>query len=137
MSKRKVIFPANRRSLHELHGYSAAIRAGDLFFVSGQVGSLEDGSPEQDLGKQVEPAFPNLEAALTAAGAGFNDIVDVATFNTDPEIQFGVIMDVKTKFHPDPPHPTWKVIRVNWPAGFDFEIKVVVRPSSLKSERLH
>lgn len=137
MSKRKVIFPANRRSLYELHGYSAAVRAGDLFFVSGQVGSLEDGSSEQDLGKQVEPAFPNLEAVLTAAGVGFNDIVDVATFSTDPETQFGVIMDVKSKFFPEQPDSTWRVIRVNWPAGFDFEIKVVVRPPSLKPERLH
>ena len=54
MSKREAIFPANRHALYEEHGYSAAIRSGDLLFVSGQVGSLADGSPEPDFARQVE-----------------------------------------------------------------------------------
>ncbi len=44
MPQREAIFPANRHALYEAHGYSAAIRSGDLLFVSGQVGSREDGS---------------------------------------------------------------------------------------------
>ncbi len=37
MTQRIVVFPADRHSLYEEHGYSAAIRSGDLLFVSGQV----------------------------------------------------------------------------------------------------
>jgi enamine deaminase RidA (YjgF/YER057c/UK114 family) len=127
MPKREAVFPANRHALYEKHGYSAAVRAGDLLFVSGQVGSREDGSPEPDFGKQVELAFQNLEAVLAAAGAGFDDIIDVTTFHTDPEKQFETIMKVKHRVFPEAPYPAWTAVGVNWLAGFDFEIKVVAR----------
>ena len=35
MSKRDAVFPADRHALYAEHGYSAAIRSGDLLFVSG------------------------------------------------------------------------------------------------------
>ncbi|KOO58387.1 endoribonuclease L-PSP [Rheinheimera sp. KL1] len=127
MTKREAIFPANRHTLYEEHGYSAAIRSGDLLFVSGQVGSLEDGSPEADFERQVELAFDNLKATLAAAGCDFDDIVDVTTFHTDPEQQFGTIMKVKQQIFGTPPYPNWTAVGVNWLAGFDFEIKVIAR----------
>lgn len=127
MSKREVFFPSGRHALYERHGYSAAVRAGDLLFVSGQVGSREDGSPEPAFDEQVELAFRNLEAVLAAAGAGFDDIVDVTTFHTDPADQFATILDVKSRLFPAAPYPAWTAVGVNWLAGFDFEIKVVAR----------
>ena len=87
MTKRDAIFPAGRQALYEVHRYSAAIRSGDLLFVSGQVGSREDGSPEPDFAKQVQLAFANLHAVLAAAGGTFDDVIDVTTFHTDPEAQ--------------------------------------------------
>jgi enamine deaminase RidA (YjgF/YER057c/UK114 family) len=87
MPQREAIFPQNRNALYELHGYSAAIRSGDLLFLSGQVGSRPDGSPEPDFETQVRLAFANLEATLAAGGCTFDDIVDVTTFHTDPEKQ--------------------------------------------------
>lgn len=128
MSKRDAVFPANRHALYEAHGYSPAVRSGDLLFVSGQVGSREDGSPEPDFAKQVDLAFRNLEAVLAAAGAGFDDIVDVTTFHTDPEAQLGAVMAAKNRVFPAPPHPAWTAVGVSWLAGFDFEIKVIARP---------
>ncbi|GAA0664066.1 RidA family protein [Rheinheimera tangshanensis] len=127
MTKREAIFPANRHTLYEEHGYSAAIRSGDLLFVSGQVGSREDGSPEADFERQVELAFDNLKATLAAAGCDFDNIVDVTTFHTDPEQQFGTIMKVKQQIFGTPPYPNWTAVGVNWLAGFDFEIKVIAR----------
>ncbi len=127
MPQREAIFPANRHALYEAHGYSAAIRSGDLLFVSGQVGSREDGSPEPVFARQVELAFENLQATLTAGGCTLDDIVDVTTFHTDPENQFGTIMEVKQKMFSAAPYPNWTAIGVNWLAGFDFEIKVIAR----------
>ena len=127
MTKRDAVFPANRHALYEAHGYSAAIRSGDLMFVSGQVGSRADGSPEPDFAKQVRLAFSNLEATLAAGGCTFDDIVDVTTFHTDPENQFATIMAVKSEVFSQPPYPNWTAIGVNWLAGFDFEIKVIAR----------
>jgi enamine deaminase RidA (YjgF/YER057c/UK114 family) len=127
MTKREAIFPANRHALYEEHGYSAAIRSGDLLFVSGQVGSRSDGMPEPDFERQVQLAFENLQATLHAAGCTLDDIVDVTTFHTDPENQFPTIMAVKQMVFSEPPYPNWTAIGVNWLAGFDFEIKVIAR----------
>ncbi|KQW28978.1 enamine deaminase RidA [Rhizobium sp. Root274] len=127
MTRPQPVFPADRHALYEAHGYSAAIRSGDLLFVSGQVGSRPDGSPEPDFETQVRLAFANLEATLTAAGCTFADLVDVTSFHTDPETQFGTIMKVKAEIFPAPPYSNWTAIGVNWLAGFDFEIKVIAR----------
>lgn len=127
MAQRDAIFPANRHALYEAHGYSAAIRSGDLLFVSGQVGSRPDGSPEPDFGRQVQLAFDNLKAVLEAAGCTVDDIVDVTTFHTDPEQQFGAIMAVKEQVFNQRPYPNWTAVGVTWLAGFDFEIKVIAR----------
>ena len=127
MNTREPIFPANRHALYQQHGYSAAIRSGDLLFVSGQVGSRADGTAEPDFAAQVALAFENLAATLAAAGCTFDDLIDVTTFHTDPENQFETIMQVKQRVFPQPPYPNWTAVGVTWLAGFDFEIKVIAR----------
>ena len=127
MAQRDAVFPANRHDLYRAHGYSAAIRSGDLLFVTGQVGSRSDGTPEPDFEAQVRLAFANLEATLAAGGCTLGDIVDVTTFHTDPQTQFGTIMAVKNEVFPKAPYPNWTAVGVTWLAGFDFEIKVIAR----------
>ena len=127
MSARDIVFPAARQDLYRLHRYSPAVRSGGFLFVSGQVGSREDGSPEPDFAAQVRLAFDNLAAVLAAAGCTFDDIVDVTSFHTDPERQFETIQQVRMEAMGEAPYPNWTAIGVNWLAGFDFEIKVVAR----------
>ena len=127
MPPRDVVFPAGRQALYEHHRYSPAVRAEGFLFVSGQVGSREDGSPEPDFEAQVRLAFANLQATLRAAGCSLDDIVDVTTFHTDPERQFDTVLAVKNDIFPQAPYPAWSALGVNWLAGFDFEIKVVAR----------
>ncbi len=97
MAKRDVVFPAGRRALYDKNRYSPAVRSGGFLFVSGQVGSREDGSPEPDLEAQVRLAFDNLNAVLAAAGCTFEDVVDVTVFIVDPEknfeTAFGIFQD--------------------------------------------
>lgn len=131
MTQREPIFPADRHALYETHGYSAAIRSGDLVFVSGQVGSRPDGSPEPVFEEQVRLAFANLRAVLAAAGCTFEDILDVTSFHTDPQAQIATVLAVKAEEIGPPPYPSWTAVGVTWLAGFDFEIKVIARvPSS-------
>lgn len=127
--ERQAIFPvaAERHALYEAHGYSPAIKSGDLLFVSGQVGSRLDGSPEPEFKAQVMLAFENLKNVLSAAGCTFDDIVDVTTFHTDPENQIETIMKVKQAMFDVSPPSNWTAVGVNWLAGFDFEIKVIAR----------
>ena len=127
MPGRQAVFPDGQHALYEKHRYSPTVRSGDLLFVSGQVGSREDGSPEPDFKKQVQLAFDNLASVLKAAGSTFADVVDVTTFHTDPEAQLETIMTVREKAIGAPPYPNWTAVGVNWLAGFDFEIKVIAR----------
>ena len=127
MPPRDVVFPAGRQVLYEHHRYSPAVRADGFLFVSGQVGSREDGSPEPDFEAQVRLAFANLQATLRAAGCSLDDIVDVTTFHTDPERQFDIVLAVKNDIFPQAPYPSWTALGVTWLAGFDFEIKIVAR----------
>lgn len=129
MAKRAAVYPADheRHALYDAHGYSPAVRSGDLLFASGHVGSRHDGSPEPDFEAQVRLAFTNLENTLKAAGCDFDDIIDVTSFHTDPESQLETVLAVKSERFPAPPFPTWTALGATWLAGFDFEVKVIAR----------
>lgn len=127
MATRNVVFPAGRQALYERNRYSPAIRSDDLLFVSGQVGSREDGSPEPDLEVQVHRAFENLNAILAAAGCTFDDVIDVTVFIVDPESKFETIWKVVPEYWGNAPHPTLTAVGVTWLYGFDFEIKVIAK----------
>ncbi|MEL1265745.1 RidA family protein [Pseudoxanthomonas putridarboris] len=128
MTKRDVVFPAGRQALYERNRYSPAIRSNGFLFVSGQVGSREDGSPEPDLEAQVRLAFRNLNAILETAGCTFDDVVDVTIFMVDPESSFQAIWDnIVPEYWGNAPHPTVTGIGVTWLYGFQFEIKAIAR----------
>ena len=127
MSARDVVFPAGRQALYEKNRYSPAIRSNGFLFVSGQVGSRPDGSPEPELRAQVRLAFDNLNAILVAASCTFKDVVDVTVFIVDPESKFESIWEVVGEYWGDAPHPTLTAIGVTWLYAFQFEIKVIAK----------
>jgi enamine deaminase RidA (YjgF/YER057c/UK114 family) len=127
MTQRDVVFPAGRQALYERNHYSPAVRANGFLFVSGQVGSREDGSPEPGLQAQVRLAFENLNAVLKAADAIFDDVVDVTVFIVDPEANFEKIWEVVPEYWGDAPYPNITCVGVTWLYGFHFEIKVVAK----------
>ncbi|MFR0692998.1 RidA family protein [Enterobacterales bacterium AE_CKDN230030158-1A_HGKHYDSX7] len=127
MSTRDVVFPAGRQALYERNRYSPAIRSNGLLFVSGQVGSRADGSPEPGLEAQVRRAFDNLNAVLDAAGCRFDDVIDVTVFMVDPQANFERAWQVVADYWGEAPHPTVTAVGVTWLYGFDFEIKVIAR----------
>ncbi len=54
-------------------------------YVSGQVARTADGAPvgKDDLAAQVEQAFSNLVAALTAVGADYTDVAKLTIYLVD------------------------------------------------------
>ncbi|WP_053129482.1 RidA family protein [Pseudomonas sp. MIACH] len=127
MTQRNVVFPPGRQALYERNRYSPAIKSNGFLFVSGQVGSHEDGSPEPDLEDQVRLAFNNLNAILGAAGCTFDDVIDVTVFIVDPESRFETIWKVVPEFWGNAPHPTLTGVGVTWLYGYQFEIKVIAK----------
>ncbi|WP_326429777.1 RidA family protein [Stutzerimonas frequens] len=127
MTPRDVVFPPGRQALYERNRYSPAIRANGLLFVSGQVGSREDGSPEPELEAQVRRAFDNLNAILGAAGCTFDDVIDVTVFMVDPQAIFERVWSVVPEYWGTAPHPTLTAVGVTWLYGFQFEIKVIAK----------
>ncbi|MEK6317551.1 MAG: RidA family protein [Burkholderia gladioli] len=125
--QREVVFPPGRQALYERNRYSPAVRANGLLFVSGQVGSREDGSPEPELEAQVARAFENLNAILAAAGCSFDDVIDVTVFMVDPEANFERVWQVVPRYWGEAPHPSLTAVGVTWLYGFQFEIKAVAR----------
>ncbi|MDN2709399.1 RidA family protein [Janthinobacterium sp. SUN118] len=128
MTTRDVVFPPGRQALYDKNRYSPAVRANGLLFVSGQVGSRADGTPEPGLEARVRLAFDNLNAILHAARCTFDDVVDVTVFIVDPQATFQRIWDiVQAEYWGDAPHPTVTAVGVTWLYGFQFEIKVVAK----------
>ena len=124
---RDVVFPEGRKDLYDRNRYSPAIRSDGLLFVSGQVGSRDDGSVEPDLDAQVRRAFENLNAILAAAGCTFADVIDVTVFIVDAEQNFERIWKIVPDYWGDAPHPTLTGVGVTWLSGFQFEIKVIAK----------
>jgi enamine deaminase RidA (YjgF/YER057c/UK114 family) len=127
MGKRIAVFPPGRQELYSRNKYSAAVKSGGFLFVSGQVGSRDDGSPEPEPEAQLRQAFRNLVAVLAAAGCGFDDIVDFTMFIVDPENVLPIVSKVRDEFWGDPPYPTLTAVGVTWLYGFHFELKVTAK----------
>ena len=62
--------------------FSAAVRAGNLLFVSGQVG-MRDGKAGNGIEEQTRFTLENIRAVLAQAGCTLDDVVKVTVFITD------------------------------------------------------
>lgn len=108
--------------------FSAAVRAGDLLFLSGQIaldpatGKLVDG----DIGAQTEQIFANISAVLEAAGKSFDDVMKTTIYVADMK-DFGTMNTVYARYF-ETPYPARTTIQaVGLPLGAAVEIEVVAR----------
>lgn len=79
--------------------YSQAIKSGELIFCSGQVG-LDPSTAElvsPDIGEQTRRTLQNLQAVLSEAGAGLDDVVKTTAYLTDMG-DFGEFNEVYAEF---------------------------------------
>jgi enamine deaminase RidA (YjgF/YER057c/UK114 family) len=86
-----------------------AARIGDLLVVSGQV-PLDDEMNvvgPGDLVVQTRYVFESIGRLLAAAGAAFDDVVDVIAFTQDPR-QIGTVLDVAGAFF-ERDYPAWSI----------------------------
>ena len=61
---------------------SVRVKSGELLFISGQVGFEEDGSVPDSFERAIELTYGELERALNAGGATYEDLVRVNVYIT-------------------------------------------------------
>jgi enamine deaminase RidA (YjgF/YER057c/UK114 family) len=122
------------RADQERYGFSDAVIAGDLIFLSGIVTGMAPG--ETDLKPGYERAFKAIGRILERAGASYGDIVDVTSFHTDVVGQIEALSEVQKKYLGAPP-PAWTAIDVDrlLPENGLTEIKIVARRPAAAAKR--
>jgi 2-iminobutanoate/2-iminopropanoate deaminase len=106
--------------------YSPGIRAGNLLFVSGQVGfdpstgALVDGG----IAAQTDQIMRNIDALLKAAGADFTHVVRTTVFLADIN-EFAAMNDVYARYVVDPPPARSTVQVAALPRNARVEIDVI------------
>ena len=124
MPERDVI--STDRAPAAVGAYSQAIRAGDLVFTAGQLGTdPATGEFAADhVGGQTEQALANLRAILEAAGSGLDQLVKVTVFLTDIG-EWPAMNEVYTRVIPAP-YPARSAFAVkDLPKGGLVEIEAV------------
>ena len=106
--------------------YSAALRAGQLLFVSGQIpldpdaGSLIDG----DIGQQTRQVLRNITALLEAGGLSLHHVVRTTVFLADMN-DFGAMNEVYRSFFTEPYPARSTVQAARLPRDARIEIDVI------------
>ena len=106
--------------------YSPAIRAGNLLFLSGQVGfdpstgALVDG----DISAQTDQVMRNIGALLKAAGTDFAHVVRTTVFLADMA-EFAKMNEVYARYVVDPPPARSTVQVARLPRDARVEIDVI------------
>ena len=90
-------------------------------YISGQIAADKKGNVvgAGDMKAQAEQVFRNLEAALTAAGAKFSDVVKMNSYITDMS-KIQAVRDVRARYLKD-----------NTPASTFVQVAGLVRPELL------
>src|ERR1700757_4374128 len=108
--------------------FSAAVRAGDLLFLSGQValdpatGKLVAG----DIGAQTEQIFANISAVLEAAGKAFEGGRKTTVSLADMKV-FAAMNPVYARFSQTPYPARTTIQAAGLPLGAAVEIEVLAR----------
>jgi len=115
--------PRAQRYYDAMH-FATATRAGDLIWVSGQVGiDPETGLPAHGIEAQARFAFRGVEAALVAAGSSLGDIVELMTFHTELGRDSAGFSAVKDEFVHEP-YPCWTAVGVSELARPEFLVEI-------------
>lgn len=81
MKTREVIIPKGMEILYEKYHYCPGIKVGNTLYISGQVGRDENLQVVEGVEAQFVQTFENVKKVLTAAGATFDDVVEMITYH--------------------------------------------------------
>jgi 2-iminobutanoate/2-iminopropanoate deaminase len=128
MSDKRAVRTENAPAPFQGAPYSQGIMAGDLIFVSGQLGidPARGQVVEGGISAQTEQVMKNLAAILAAAGASLDDVVMTSIFLIDLQ-DFQAMNEVYAS-HLSEPYPARATVEIGaLPSGARVEIAVVAR----------
>ncbi|MDG4648719.1 RidA family protein [Roseibacterium sp. SDUM158017] len=106
MTTRKVIIPEGMENIHDTYHYAPGILVGDTLYLSGQVGRDENLKVVEGTEAQFVQAFENVGKVLRAAGATFEDVVELETWFADSMADLKTFLAVKDRYFVNR-YPTW------------------------------
>jgi enamine deaminase RidA (YjgF/YER057c/UK114 family) len=108
------IIPSGMEEGARVFQYSPAVRvpAGDLLFISGQVGLDAHGCVPEEPDEQFMLLFRNLESVVTTAGTCLDKIVELTSFHTSMD-HVDLFKAIKERFFTTPPFPAWSIIGIS------------------------
>ncbi len=120
MAKREVVnLPGGGGNLP----LSPGIKFGNLFFTSGQVGvDRESGTTPDSPAEQTRNCFKNLKKILDAANLGFEDVIKVNVYITDPAY-FSEMNEAYIEFFPSEP-PARTTVGIGGLARPEFKVEI-------------
>ena len=107
--------------------YSQAVRAGNTLWLSGQIplDPLTKELVKGDIEVQARRVFENLKAVISAAGAGFDDVVKTTIFLTELG-HFAQVNKVMAEYFREP-YPARSTVGVAaLPRGAQVEVECIV-----------
>jgi len=127
MATRKDIIPPGMEIIRERFHYAPGVLVDDTLYIAGQVGRNERLEVVSGTEAQFTQAFENVGRVLAAAGASFDDVVDMITYHVDMR-DLQLFMQVKDRFFTNRV-PAWTGIGVTSLAmpGLIVEIKCVAK----------
>lgn len=127
MATRKDIIPPGMEIIRERFHYAPGVLVDDTLYIAGQVGRNEHLEVVSGTEAQFTQAFENVGRVLAAAGASFDDVVDMITYHVDMR-DLQLFMQVKDRFFTNRV-PAWTGIGVTSLAmpGLVVEIKCIAK----------
>ncbi|MEM8754565.1 MAG: RidA family protein [Pseudomonadota bacterium] len=106
MTTRRAVIPEGMENIYETYHYAPGVLVGDTLHLSGQVGRDADLNVVEGAEAQFVQAFENVKKVLDAAGATFDDVVELETWFADDMADLKTFLAVKDRYFVDL-YPTW------------------------------
>lgn len=119
-AEKVLVIPPGFESVYDNMQFSAAVKVGNLVFVSGVTGAWMGGTTEE----KARRAFQTIEETLQYAGAGLEDVVELVTYHKDMN-NFQRFKAVKAEFFKSN-YPAWTAVGTSDLVRTDAEVEIKV-----------
>ena len=108
--------------------FSQAVKANNLVFCSGVIGTGPDGKLPESLEDEFRAAFEGVKEVLKEAGSTLSDVVEMTTYHVDMGKTIRTFSTVRDEYL-SPPWCAWSAIGISGLAiaGAHVEIRVVAK----------